>query len=479
MSSDPLTVPQASRAAAIRVESVGKCYRIYKNPQDRFRQALFDQLGGWWRTGRRHPLYREHWALRDISFELGAGEAVGVVGRNGAGKSTLLQIIAGTLDVTEGQVQTSGRITALLELGSGFNLEFTGRENVFLNAQILGLSREAAGQRFDEIAGFADIGDFIDQPLKTYSSGMVMRLAFAVQTVLEPDILIVDEALSVGDAKFQAKCFRKIRSLRDRGAAILFVSHDVNSIISFCDRALLLEGGKLLDTGSPQHIARRYIECLYGDTTSEDGQAITEEAPAPDVVEQSVATLLSQRKADAAGSPTPFVFGNGKVQILAVAVTDDAGRPTEMLNSGETYRITQRVIANEDVFDLHSGIIIRSRHGIELFGCSNKTTGVVIPEMKAGQVVDISMTLQMWLAAGDYYLQVANAGPDGVQYDCRIDAVQFTVIGTPQLYTTSVVNLRPEVSVRAVAPQPAPAGTAGSQQVIDSRHWHSQQRPSP
>jgi len=451
--------PAASPSPAIRVESVGKCYRIYKNPQDRFKQALFDQLGGWWRTGRRHPLYREHWALRDVSFELAAGEAMGVVGRNGAGKSTLLQIIAGTLDVTEGRVQTSGRITALLELGSGFSFEFTGRENVFLNAQILGLTREAAAQRFDEIAAFADIGDFIDQPLKTYSSGMVMRLAFAVQTVLEPDILIVDEALSVGDAKFQAKCFRKIRSLRDRGTAILFVSHDVNSIISFCDRALLLEGGQLIESAAPQYVAKRYMECLYGDTPTEDAQQIAQETPA-EVVEQSVAAILSQRKRDDASNPTPYIFGTGKVRILAVAFTDSAGRTAELLNSGETYQITQRIIAYDDVYDLSSGIMIRTRHGIELFGCTNKTTGVFIPEMKAGQILDVSITLQMWLSAGDYYLQVANAGPDGVQYDCRIDAVQFTVIGTPQLFTTSVVNLLPEVSVRAVTQQPAPAGKA-------------------
>lgn len=463
--SDRAIEPSPTRGAAIRVESVGKCYRIYNNPQDRFRQALLDQLGGWWRTGRRHPLYREHWALRGVDFELAPGEAVGVVGRNGAGKSTLLQIIAGTLEVTEGRVQTTGRITALLELGSGFNVEFTGRENVFLNAQILGLTREAAADRFDEIAAFADIGDFIDQPLKTYSSGMVMRLAFAVQTVLDPDILIVDEALAVGDARFQAKCLRKIRNLRDQGTAVLLVSHDVNTIISFCDRALLLEGGHLLEVGAPQHIAKRYIECLYGDGDSDDnGRNEVTEAPAPDVVDRTVAAVLAQRTTAATGKPTPYVFGNRKVEILAVAITDRNGKSAELLTSGETYRITQRVRANEDVYDLQSGIIIRTRHGIELFGCTNRTTGVLIPEMKTGQVLDISMTLQMWLAAGDYYLQVANAGPDGVQYDCRIDAVQFTVIGTPQLFTTSVVNLRPEVSVKSASEEHGPGQTAGQEE---------------
>ena len=451
---------------AVRLDGVGKCYRIYRNPQDRFKQALLDRADSLWRRSHKRPLYREHWALRDITFDLKPGEALGVMGRNGAGKSTLLQIIAGTLDVTEGAVKTSGRITALLELGSGFNYEFTGRENVFLNAQILGLSPEETARRFDEIAEFADIGDFIEQPLKTYSSGMVMRLAFAVQTVLEPDILIVDEALSVGDAKFQAKCFRKIRSLRDRGTAILLVSHDINAIIGFCDRALLLEGGQLIESAAPQYVAKRYMECLYSVAENNDGKEAVQEPPSPEVVEQTVASLLSQRQADATGGPTPYAFGNGKVRILAIAFTDSVGRPAELLMSGETYRITQRIIANEDVFDLSSGIMIRTRHGIELFGCTNKTTGVVIAEMKAGQVLDVSITLQMWLSAGDYYLQVANAGPDGAQYDCRIDAVQFTVIGTPQLFTTSVVNLRPEVSVTAIA-EAHPPDAAGRREAME------------
>ena len=452
--------------SAIHLESVGKCYRIYGNPQDRFRQALLDRVDTFWGRTHQRPLYREHWALRNVTFDIKPGEALGVMGRNGAGKSTLLQIIAGTLETTEGSVATRGRITALLELGSGFNMEFTGRENVFLNAQILGLSREAAAERFDEIAGFADIGDFIDQPLKTYSSGMVMRLAFAVQTVLEPDILIVDEALAVGDAKFQAKCFRKIRSLRDRGVAILLVSHDVNSIISFCDRALLLENGLMIEAGLPQHIAKRYIECLYGSPQGDDPQPSEPERPAADAVDQSIATVLSQRANTAMSTPVPYAFGNGKVQILAIAITDGAGAPAEMLTSGETYRITQRVVAHEDVYDLHSGIIIRSRHGIELFGCTNKTTGVMIPELPAGRVVDIGVSLQMWLAAGDYFLQVANAGPDGVQYDCRIDAVQFTVVGTPQLFTTSIVNLRPEVTVSMVAGEHRP-DIEGQQEASD------------
>jgi len=202
----------------IRLDNISKCYRIFENPQDRFKQALRDRMGHW--LGARHdvPLYREHWALRDVGFEIAPGEAVGILGRNGAGKSTLLQIIAGTLTPTTGKVAIRGRVTALLELGSGFNPEFTGRENVFHNAQILGLSREDTENRFDAIAGFADIGDFLDQPVKTYSSGMMMRLAFAVQTSVSPQILIVDEALSVGTCSSRQNAWRVLIHLSMTGS---------------------------------------------------------------------------------------------------------------------------------------------------------------------------------------------------------------------------------------------------------------------
>ena len=482
--SEATVAPADARGPAIQVESVGKCYHIYNNPQDRFKQALIDQFGGWWRL-RRGPLFREHWAVRNVSFELAAGEALGVVGRNGAGKSTLLQLIAGTLDATEGEVQTRGRITALLELGSGFNYEFTGRENVFLNAQILGLSRDEAAARFDEIAGFADIGDFIDQPVKIYSSGMVMRLAFAVQTVLEPDILIVDEALAVGDARFQAKCFRKIRSLRERGVAILLVSHDINAIITFCDRAMLLDRGRLVAAGKPREVAKQYMYVSYSEGL-EASEPLPSESPAPPdgsappvAAESGAAPAdlpppasaletgppptapmmrveLPQGSApehiatvfDRGGKPTPYLFGTKRVEILDVSITDDRGRATDVLTSGKWYRIVLRVIAHADVHDLSSGIMIRNRLGIELYGVTTRSSGVVIPDLRAGQMFELEIAVQTWLAAGDYFLQVAAAGPDGVQYDCRVDAYHFTVIDTPHLFTTSVVNLNQKLGVR-------------------------------
>jgi lipopolysaccharide transport system ATP-binding protein len=228
---------------AIQATSVSKCYHLYDKAHDRLKQAIFPQI---------HRLFgmpvktyaREFWALEDVSFEVKRGETVGIIGRNGSGKSTLLQIIAGTLDVTRGEVEVHGRVAALLELGSGFNPEFTGRENVYVNAAIQGLSKSEVDAKFDDIAAFADIGEFLEQPIKTYSSGMLMRLAFAVNACMEPEILVVDEALGVGDVPFQAKCYKRLRRLADGGKSVLFVSHDISTVRSICSRALWLKNGR-------------------------------------------------------------------------------------------------------------------------------------------------------------------------------------------------------------------------------------------
>ena len=236
--------------AVIRVQNLSKCYQIYDRPQDRLKQSL-------WRG--RKQFFREFWALKDVSFEIAKGESVGIIGRNGSGKSTLLQLIAGTLNPTSGSVEVNGRLAALLELGSGFNPEFTGRENVYLNGIILGLGKEEIDNRFDSIAAFADIGDFLDQPIKTYSSGMLMRLAFSVSVNVEPDVLIVDEALAVGDAGFQFKCMERLDRLTKSGTTLLFVSHDVSAVKAFCSRAFYLERGKIKASGVPADIVERFL----------------------------------------------------------------------------------------------------------------------------------------------------------------------------------------------------------------------------
>lgn len=427
----------------IQLESISKCYRIFQNPQDRFKQALLDRFHN--TLGRKiaSPLYREHWALSNVSFELQPGEAVGILGRNGAGKSTLLQIIAGTLEPTSGRVKTNGRITALLELGSGFNPEFTGRENVILNGQILGLSREEILNKFDDIASFADIGDFIDQPVKTYSSGMMMRLAFAVQTVLDPDILIVDEALSVGDAKFQEKCFRKLRTLRENGATILFVSHDINAVTSFCDRALLFNAGQLLSSGKPIEVSKTYLELLYGSPSLESYVEVKSETE--DVVDLVVGDDDQNVALKPKSTDEWYRFGNKNVEITMVVIFDENNKPTSILESEKTYCITQIILVNSDVCGLSSGLIIRDRLGLDIFGVTNKTMNVDFPSMTRGEKYEISFVVDMHLAAGDYFLQIANAGEDGVQYDCWMSALHFKVIDTPLLFTTSIVNLNPRI----------------------------------
>jgi lipopolysaccharide transport system ATP-binding protein len=254
---------------AICVQDLSKCYQIYERPQDRLKQAILPKMG---RTVSRilrifgscitlpsRPYYREFWAVRDASFEVKKGETVGIIGRNGSGKSTLLQMIAGTLTPTSGNIKVQGRIAALLELGSGFNLEFTGRENVYLNGAILGLSREEIDRRFDAIADFADIGEFIDQPVKTYSSGMMVRLAFSVSVNVEPDILIVDEALAVGDAAFQFKCIDRLERLTRSGVTLLFVSHDLSTVKVFCNHAIYLDQGVIRAIGNADEVAELYL----------------------------------------------------------------------------------------------------------------------------------------------------------------------------------------------------------------------------
>ncbi len=247
----------SSNHPAIRVRDLSKCYEIYDRPQDRLKQSIHPRLQ---RFVGREPknYYREFWALKDVSFDVNKGEAVGIIGRNGAGKSTLLQLICGTLNPTCGFVEVQGIVAALLELGSGFNPEFTGRENVYLSAAMLGLGHEEIEDKFDEIAAFADIGDFLEQPVKIYSSGMLMRLAFAVNTCINPEILIVDEALGVGDAPFQSKCFKRLRQLIDDGTSVLFVSHDISTVRSICSRALWLKNGHAAMWGEAKDVAKQY-----------------------------------------------------------------------------------------------------------------------------------------------------------------------------------------------------------------------------
>ena len=246
---------------AIKVENISKCFSIYHNPQDRLKQSIYPRLQRFFKNQTKQ-YYQEFWALKDVTFEVNKGETVGIIGRNASGKSTLLQIICGTLNPTSGRVYTNGRIAALLELGSGFNPEFTGRENVYMNAAILGLSQKEIESRLDDILGFADIGNFVDQPVKTFSSGMFVRLAFAVNIMSDPEIMVVDEALAVGDMRFQAKCITALKRIQNNGATVLFVSHDIGSVQNLCSRGIYLEQGKIKIIGAASKVAEEYIRAM-------------------------------------------------------------------------------------------------------------------------------------------------------------------------------------------------------------------------
>lgn len=340
----------------LRLHDVGKCYHIYDRPQDRLKQALVR-----WR-GRK--LYREFWAVRGVNLEVRRGEAVGIVGRNGSGKSTLLQIIAGTLAPTAGTVDIAGRVAALLELGSGFNPDFTGRENVYLNAAVLGFSKAEVDAKFDAIASFADIGEFLDQPVKTYSSGMLVRLAFAVQVQVEPDVLIVDEALAVGDALFQKRCYQRLDELRSKGVTLLFVSHDQESVRTLCDRALLLEQGKPLALGPSGETLLAYRKLLHEEEKRFYAGTLQHEESA----------RAGDKSADAkagASKPRPrsvrdASFGDLDAEVLSVTVQDAHGAPISYVTSGDEMRIRVRVAVHKPLTRANIALRIRNKQGVKI-----------------------------------------------------------------------------------------------------------------
>lgn len=406
--SNPVTAP-------IQLEAISKCYRIFQNPQDRFKQALLDRFHGVLGKKTTNQYYREHWALRDVTFELLPGEAVGILGPNGAGKSTLLQIIAGTLKPSAGKVQTTGRITALLELGSGFNPEFTGRENVFLNAQILGMSREDALACFDEIAAFADIGDFIDQPVKTYSSGMMMRLAFAVQTAVEPKVLIVDEALSVGDMFFQAKCMRRMRTLRESGTSILFVSHAISTIKEICDRAMLLNNGQVITVGRPQEVAQKYYALITNGLDFGNDQVADDQSLQPTTAKYGDQDLFAK----AMTSSETFAkrtaidrVSNGKACIINVSLTTDGDELSDSFSFGETMYCKMVLRVNEDLSNLWVGYTIKTISGMDVVHADSSFCGKLDYPYEKGKVYLLCWKFNCMLMHGSYAVGCALGLPD-------------------------------------------------------------------
>ncbi len=328
----------------VSVHDVGKCYHIYSQPRDRLMQTLF--------RGKRQ-FYREFWALRGVNFDLPRGQSVGIVGRNGSGKSTLLQIIAGTLAPTEGEVRVHGRVGALLELGSGFNPEYTGRENVFMSGGILGFSPGQIAERYDEIAAFADIGDFLNQPVKTYSSGMFVRLAFAVQVLLDPDILIVDEALAVGDMAFQFKCINHMKRLLEKGTSVILVSHDVQSVRMFCQRALWLCDGQVRMQGEPLAVTSTYVRHLFEDSSNPAAvPAEARQAPAG-ATDAALPTEPAPGRNDEweplADRPDLVRWGSGEMTVEAVHFGDCGQGAVPVFEYGQDMCLAVRLRCKRDL----------------------------------------------------------------------------------------------------------------------------------
>jgi lipopolysaccharide transport system ATP-binding protein len=432
--------------------------------------------------------FRQFQALKDIDLTVRRGETLGVVGRNGSGKSTLLQVICGTLSPSAGDVRVHGRIAALLELGSGFNPEFTGRENVYLYGTVLGLTRRQVAERFDEIAAFADIGEFIEQPVKSYSSGMYVRLAFAVAINVTPDILVVDEALSVGDEAFQRKCFARINHLRDEGATVLFVSHSAGIVTQLCDRAVLLDHGELLLDGSPKFVVSRYHKMLYAppgrveavreeirkDRDLEFASSVSR-TPDMQAINRAEASLVSaagsnngptndQTKGPSSDGVSRGWYDEGLVpkstvrydkrgaSILLPHLETPDGRKVNVLRAGDEYVYVYRVHFEETAAGVRFGMLIKTLTGIDLGGAASSLPQDSLALVEAGQSVEVRFRFRCLLDGGVYFCNagvLAHIAEEETYIDRLIDALMFRVMPQPERLATGVVDfcVSPEVAV--------------------------------
>jgi lipopolysaccharide transport system ATP-binding protein len=389
---------------AIRARQLGKSYQVYQQPGDRLKQFV-------WRGRRR--FFREFWALRDVSFDVMPGTTVGIIGRNGSGKSTLLQLICGTLTPTTGSVELHGRVAALLELGAGFNPEFTGRENVFLYGAVLGLSEAEIRERFDRIAGFADIGDFIEMPVKTYSSGMFVRLAFSIAINVDPDVLIVDEALAVGDARFQQRCMAKIRQLQQSGVSVLFGSHDSDAVKRLCNHVLILHDGHVVNQGDALTMSNWYLALSTMDYDMERFREM--EAAAATRDDEAVAAAaararlerVDEAQAEARLTLPEFKYfrhGDGNARILDVYLATEDGERTEVITLGQTAQVVVDVEFTSDQFRHLIGFYVRDRLGTDVIGINTWQERFENPEVKCGDRLRYAFTMPIDLRPGYYSL---------------------------------------------------------------------------
>ena len=398
----------------ISVQHLSKMYKLYDKPSDRLKESL---------GLSRKKKYREHYALHDVNFNIHEGECVGIIGVNGSGKSTILKIITGVLAPTTGEVKVNGRISALLELGAGFNMEYSGLENVYLNGTMIGFSEEEIDAKLDDILAFADIGDYIHQPVKTYYSGMFVRLAFAVAINIDPEILIVDEALSVGDVFFQAKCYHKFEEFKKQGKTILFVTHDLSSVSKYCDRVILLNKGVKLDEGSPKEMVDLYKQLLVG---QEPVKQKTDGGE--DLAKAAVASISHEHFLP---NPNTLEYGDKQAEIVDFAIKDDKGMFTNTIEKGSTFQILMKVRFNEQIQEPIMAYTFKNIRGTELTGTNTLFEKAEVPEPAPGGCCTVTFTQKMDLQGGEYLLSFGCTGYKDGEFKVfhrLYDACNITVI---------------------------------------------------
>ena len=418
----------SSEEIVIDVRGLGKRYEIYNTPRDRLKQLVLPHLyqvvnraGVTLSTTKRHqaPCYfRKFWALQDVSFQVRRGETFGIIGRNGSGKSTLLQILAGTLAQTKGDVEVHGRIAALLELGSGFNPDFSGRENVFLNGRILGLGQKEIEARYEQIVDFADIGNFIDQPVKTYSSGMFVRLAFAVQAHIDASIVIIDEALAVGDVFFRQKCYSRLEQLRNSGAAILLVSHAMTEIEQFCDRAILLDHGLQTFVGPATEATKHYyLQNQLGGDPSLMGTADESALPFPDMCSANESAMFWPRDDVFQSASDRSQIGNGWGECIRYTVCDESGIARNSFAQGETAVFYYEFRLVKPIAVPLAGLVLQNERGINVHGKGSLEYGDAAPDfLPAGAIIRCRQSVELRLEMGEYSYELGLASVDSASY---------------------------------------------------------------
>ena len=429
-------------ANAITVKDVTKVYRLYDKPIDRLKESL----------SLTHKSYhKDFYALNGLSFNVEKGQTVGIIGTNGSGKSTILKIITGGLTPTTGQVDVEGKISALLELGAGFNMDYTGIENIYMNGTMMGYSRKEMDEKLQDILDFADIGDFVYQPVKTYSSGMFVRLAFALNINVEPEILIVDEALSVGDVFFQAKCYRKMEEIKQRGTTILMVTHDMGSIIKYCDKVVLLNKGEFIAEGEPGHMVDLYKKILANqlDSLNEElesdysGGMLGDEKKAKAEESHSDGSLMKDKITI---NTDRTEYGDGRAEIFDLGLFDAKGNLTNLLLKGEMFTIKERIRFHAPIKSPIFTYTIRDKKGTDLTGTNTMYEGCDIKPVGDGDVYDVSFTQKMTLQGGEYLLSMSCTGFEGeehVVYHRLYNIANITVISNKN--TVGVYDMESEV----------------------------------